>query len=268
MNPSQAITPALRAWVSEQRQAGQSDERLRAAMLGKGWSAQDADSALSEPGPKADKKLPTPDLSASPLYITVGHQRIKVLQTLEHPRIIVFGDVLSKNECEFLIAQARPRLERSKVLGTDEDVVSNTRTSEGMFFHRQENELIGAIEQRIATLLQWPLEFGEGLQVLRYFPGAEFTPHHDYFEPVHFGKSLSRGGQRVATLIMYLHEPEQGGATIFPDINFSVFPTQGSAVFFSYDKPAPQTLTLHGSAPVIAGEKWVVTKWLREREFT
>ncbi|HEX5664436.1 MAG TPA: 2-oxoglutarate-dependent dioxygenase, partial [Xanthomonadaceae bacterium] len=35
----------------------------------------------------------------------------------------------------------------------------------------------------------------------------------------------------------------------------------------SYERPDPGTRTLHGGAPVLAGEKWVATKWLREREF-
>ena len=42
---------------------------------------------------------------------------------------------------------------------------------------------------------------------------------------------------------------------------------RGSAVFFSYDRADPATRTLHGGAPVLAGEKWVATKWLRERTF-
>lgn len=40
-----------------------------------------------------------------------------------------------------------------------------------------------------------------------------------------------------------------------------------NAVFFSYDKAHPSTNSLHSGAPVIAGEKWIATKWLREREF-
>jgi prolyl 4-hydroxylase len=38
-------------------------------------------------------------------------------------------------------------------------------------------------------------------------------------------------------------------------------------VFFSYERPDPSTRTLHGGAPVLAGEKWIATKWLRERRF-
>lgn len=40
---------------------------------------------------------------------------------------------------------------------------------------------------------------------------------------------------------------------------------KGNAVFFSYDRAHPMTRTLHAGAPVVEGEKWIATKWLRER---
>ena len=46
-----------------------------------------------------------------------------------------------------------------------------------------------------------------------------------------------------------------------------MLPKRGSAVFFSYSQAHPDSLSLHGGAPVLAGEKWVATKWLRERAF-
>jgi prolyl 4-hydroxylase len=129
--------------------------------------------------------------------------------------------------------------------------------------------LIDRIERRIAQLVQWPLENGEGLQVLRYRPGAEYKPHHDFFDPAQPGTPtiLRRGGQRVGTLVMYLNTPPRGGATTFPDVKLEVAPIKGNAVFFSYDRPHASTLTLHGGAPVIEGEKWVATKWLRQGRF-
>jgi prolyl 4-hydroxylase len=78
---------------------------------------------------------------------------------------------------------------------------------------------------------------------------------------------VERGGQRVGTLVMYLNTPEGGGATTFPEVGLEVAPVRGNAVFFSYTRAHPGTKTLHGGAPVLAGEKWVATKWLREREF-
>ena len=118
--------------------------------------------------------------------------------------------------------------------------------------------------------MNWPLERGEGLQILRYRPGAQYKPHFDYFDPSQPGtaRMVERGGQRVGTLIIYLRAPEAGGATVFPDAGLEVAPVPGNAVFFSYDQPVPATLTLHGGAPVLAGEKWVATKWMRQREFS
>ena len=166
---------------------------------------------------------------------------------------------------------ARPRLARSETVQTETggSEVNPVRTSSGMFFGREENALCAQIEARIARLLDWPLKNGEGLQILHYLPGAEYKPHHDYFDPAKAGTPaiLARGGQRVGTLVMYLNAPEKGGATTFPDVALEVAPIQGNAVFFSYDRPHPITRTLHGGAPVVAGEKWVATKWLREGRF-
>ena len=138
-----------------------------------------------------------------------------------------------------------------------------------MFFQRGENELVERIERRIARLVNWPEENGEGLQILQYRPGAEYKPHYDYFDPNEPGTPtiLRRGGQRVGTVIMYLAEPAKGGGTVFPDVHLEVGPKRGNAVFFSYERPHPSTRTLHGGAPVLAGMKWIATKWLRERRF-
>jgi prolyl 4-hydroxylase len=184
---------------------------------------------------------------------------------------VVFEGLLTLDECATLIEQSQPRLLRSETVDNSNggNEINSARTSEGMFFTRGETPLIARIEARIAALLRWPAINGEGLQILRYRPGAEYLPHYDYFDPVHPGSApiLQRGGQRVASLVMYLAAPLRGGATTFPAIGLEVAPVPGNAVFFSYDRPHPSTSTLHGGAPVLEGEKWVATKWLREGEF-
>jgi prolyl 4-hydroxylase len=196
---------------------------------------------------------------------------VRVLQHRTAPELIEFEALLSEAECEALVAEARPRLSRSLTVDvqTGGHEVHADRSSQGMFFTRAENPLIAAIEARIAKLLQWPETHGESLQVLRYPPGAQYLPHYDYFDPAQPGTPslVKRGGQRVATLIMYLHEPEGGGATVFPDIDLAIAPKRGNAVFFSYASPSASTLTLHGGEPVTVGEKWIATKWLRQSVF-
>lgn len=279
---AQVISPELRAWVAAQLADGHTVSALRASMREAGWQPEAVDAALADVAASADgfvavgaapagSAMPGPALDGAPLYLDAGDRRVQVLQTLRHPRVVVFGNLLADDECEALIAAARRRLARSLTVETQTggEVLNIDRTSDGMFFERGESEVVARIEQRIATLLRWPVEFGEGLQVLRYAPGAQYRPHYDYFDPAEPGTPtiLQRGGQRVATLLMYLQEPEQGGATTFPDVGLEVAPARGTGVFFSYDRPDPATHTLHGGAPVLAGEKWVATKWLREREF-
>lgn len=303
---AQTITPALRSWIVQQAQLGFTPEVVLKSMMASGWNEDVAIAALettlsehlsqaqnAQPATRQQVTLPPeqqvtllpeqqvtlppavpvpqPALQDLPPTLLADGHAVRVVSRLTQPNIIVFGNVLTADECNALIAAARPRLNRSLTVATKTggEEQSADRTSSGMFFRRDENEVVKTLEARLAALVNWPIENGEGLQILHYRPGAEYKPHYDYFDPDEPGTPtiLKRGGQRVATIIIYLNEPERGGGTVFPDVNFEVVPQRGHAVFFSYDRAHPSSQTLHGGAPVIAGEKWVATKWLRERRF-
>ncbi len=52
------------------------------------------------------------------------------------------------------------------------------------------------------TIANWLLaDHGEGLQVLHYEVGQKYEPHYDYFLDTFNTKN---GGQRIATVLMYL----------------------------------------------------------------
>ncbi len=80
---------------------------------------------------------------------------------------------------------------------------------------------------------------------------------------------LKHGGQRVATLVMYLNDVEAGGSTVFPEVGLDVLPRRGHAVYFAYTTEEGQLdkRSLHGGSPVSAGEKWIATKWFRQRNY-
>ncbi|MBQ0961840.1 2OG-Fe(II) oxygenase [Ideonella sp. 4Y11] len=291
----QVVTPQLRQWIIAQAEAGCRPEDVLAAMQTAGWKEDVAIRALedtmaqhlasqSAPAPAQPTQaaraaepvvqataVPEPALSGEPTVLWAGDRQVQVLLTCKLPRVVVFGNFMSDEECDQLVALATPRMARSETVVnlTGGSEVNDVRTSDGMFFQRAENELCERIERRIAALVNWPVENGEGLQILHYRPGAQYEPHYDYFDPSHPGTAtiLARGGQRVGTLVMYLNTPEAGGGTTFPDAGLYVAPRKGNAVFFSYDRPHSTTRTLHGGAPVIAGEKWVATKWMRQGEF-
>ncbi len=285
--PPFVLSPEARQWIVNRTLAGAGAEEVISELIAAGWqrktalealklafagNAKPAAGARPQPvAPVSDKPVPEPNLLNSPLFVDAGDRQVRVLAAMRKPRLVVFGGLLDADECAGLIEASSERIKRSETLDrkTGGVQIDPGRTSRGMFFQRGESELIARVEQRIAKLLNWPAENGEGLQILHYEPGAEYEPHYDYFDVDDPGTSvvLKHGGHRVASLIMYLNTPERGGATIFPDVGVDVMPQQGNAVFFSYAQPDPSTRTLHGGAPVLAGEKWIATKWLRERVF-
>ncbi|CAA7399694.1 unnamed protein product [Spirodela intermedia] len=203
------------------------------------------------------------------------------------PRAFVYHNFLSKEECEHLINLAKPYMQKSTVVdsSTGKSTDSRVRTSSGMFLRRGQDKVIQAIEKRIADFTFIPVEHGEGLQVLHYEVGQKYEPHFDYFLDKFNTKN---GGQRIATVLMYLSDVEEGGETIFPasKMNSSslsyyselsecakkglaVKPKRGDALLFWSMRP-DATLdpsSLHGGCPVIQGNKWSSTKWMHLNEY-
>jgi prolyl 4-hydroxylase len=284
-------TPELRQWIIRQTEAGHPPQVLIEQLVKTGY-AEDVALALmtttlesrlaeirtrtaetqAEPTQKNELDVvvpvPQPIGTAWPSVVRALDRDVHVLFSLNLPRVVLFGGLLSDAECDELVEASRSSMTASNVIDMEGggEQHDTRRSSTGTAFARGATPLITRIEQRIAALLNWPLENGEALQILRYQVGQEYQPHWDYVDPAQPGSApfLARGGQRVASLVMYLNTPEDGGATNFPEIGLEVAAVKGNAVFFSYDRPHPSTKTLHGGMPVRAGEKWVATKWLRE----
>lgn len=293
MSTNSTITPETRSWVIACIEKGQSPDALLQTLIDRGIGEEAAvafmthtlEARLEELKEKAaTRDAPVPDpVTAIPQPISIEwpsviragsrpnlDRDVQVMFSLDHPRVVLFQNFLSTAECDELIRLSRDRMQASHVIDMDS---GNTRadagrTSSGTAFTRGESPLIERIERRIEALLQWPYERGEALQILRYEVGQEYKPHYDYVDPTQPGAApfLARGGQRVASLVMYLNTPQDGGGTNFPDAGFEIAAHQGCALYFSYDRPHPMTRSRHGGMPVRAGEKWVATKWLREAE--
>lgn len=190
-----------------------------------------------------------------------------------NPRVVLLHNFLNNKECSHLISQATPKLGRSDVINEESGggKIVDERTSQGMFFDdRGSDSIIKRIEEKISHLTMMPATYGEIIQVLRYGPGQEFKPHFDFFDGESIGgkEALENGGQRLATLIMYLNSVEKGGETIFPKIGVKITPKKGNAVLFYNCQPdgKEDPLTYHGGAPVVQGTKWIATKWLHLKE--
>ena len=276
MNTRTAISPELREWILATSRTGHSPQTVVELMRAHGYDPRRSRSIVTEV-----LKLPPAVLLAdtdAPLVrrtrhpeaplAKAGDREVKVALSMDKPALRVLDGLLTGEECDELIALATPRLARAlTVNATGGQQVDHRRTSVGMFFKPGELPLVAQLEQRIAALFDIPVSHGEGLQILHYLPGQEYQPHYDWFDPDHPGYATvtARGGQRIASVVMYLNTPEAGGGTAFPEVGLTVTALRGSAVYFAYE--GCDASSLHAGLPVLRGEKWIATKWLREKPY-
>jgi prolyl 4-hydroxylase len=180
--------------------------------------------------------------------------------------LFIIREFLDPDTCAALIKRIDAKRRPSTI--ADDLGTPDFRTSEtcDLDWH---DPVVGVIDHKIAELLGLSLAASEPLQGQRYAPGQEFKPHTDTFEPggydflVHTAKS----GQRTWTAMIYLNEPEDGGATRFKRIGKTVRPETGKLLAWNNLLPdgRPNPATLHQGMKVRRGTKYVLTKWFRRR---
>jgi prolyl 4-hydroxylase len=181
-------------------------------------------------------------------------------------QLFVARDFLDPASCESLIARIDAERRPSQI--ADDVGIAAFRTSEtcDLDWH---DPLVGAVDRKIAELLGLSLAASEPLQGQRYAPGQEFKPHTDTFEPGGFDYYLhtAETGQRTWTAMIYLNEPEDGGATRFKTIGKTIQPEIGKLLAWNNLLPdgRPNPATLHQGMKVRKGTKYILTKWFRER---
>jgi prolyl 4-hydroxylase len=183
---------------------------------------------------------------------------------------VVINSVLTKDECKYIIQKADLLFTRSTVVGTEG--ADPSRTSETAWISKND-PVAKKVFQKASELTGKPFDCCEDLQVVRYKPGTFYRAHHDSccddtqacvdFE--------NRGGQRVATLLVYLNDEFTDGETHFPDHgDLKMKAEPGSAIFFrpmGTDEAKCHPKALHAGLPISSGTKYVCNAWIRESKF-
>jgi prolyl 4-hydroxylase len=125
------ITPELRQEIIDRAQAARPPEDVLKPLLDLGWEEQQAIDAVENimrefldeharcnalPPPA---RVPAPAALNGPAVVRAVDREVQVLASLLLPRVVVFGSLLSHEECDELIAMARERLVRSSVVNID-----------------------------------------------------------------------------------------------------------------------------------------------------
>ncbi|GAX76930.1 hypothetical protein CEUSTIGMA_g4377.t1 [Chlamydomonas eustigma] len=200
------------------------------------------------------------------------------------PRAFIYHNFISNREARHLIELAAVEMKRSTVVGEGgKSVLDGYRTSYGTFLRRYQDDVVKRVEHRVAAWTQIPVEHQEDIQVLRYGIGQFYRVHADTLRD-------PEAGVRVATVLVYLNEPDEGGETAFPRSSWinpklaetsgpfsdcakngvAFKPKRGDALLFWSINPDGITEDFHAShtgCPVISGAKWTMTKWIHAKPF-
>lgn len=175
---------------------------------------------------------------------------------------------LSEAECAGLVALIDQGRQPSLLLSDHPD--PDYRTSESCNLSPFD-PLVERVEERICALLDQPRENSETVQGQRYAVGQQFKEHFDFFQThsAYWAEQDRMGGQRTWTVMIFLNEPEAGGATRFGPADVLVLPQTGLLLAWNNLDAAgePNRQALHEGTPVEAGVKYIVTKWFRERRW-
>jgi prolyl 4-hydroxylase len=206
---------------------------------------------------RPESASPTARLAAAP-----GVQRVPTREL----ELFIVRDFLDEPTCAALIALIDEKRRPSEI--ADDVGIANFRTSETCDLDWRE-PVVGDVDRKIGDLLGLPLTASEPIQGQRYAPGQEFKPHTDTFEPGGYDYLVHTAdtGQRTWTAMIYLNEPEEGGATRFKTIGKTIYPERGKLLAWNnlLADGRPNPATLHQGMKVRRGTKYIVTKWFRER---
>ena len=198
-------------------------------------------------------------------------------------------NLLTDEESDHLVALATPEVARSTVVGSaGTPETDSIRTSFGMFIMRKKDEVVAGVDKRVARFAGVEDVQAEDMQVLRYEDGQKYGTHQYTF--LQSALTDVDGGQRTATVLLYLSDVEYGGETAFPESRdwlhpaetwadgryspcgrkgVSVKPKKGRALLFYHldGQGQPSRFSMHTGCPVLEGVKWTSTKWIREKPF-
>ncbi|MHB8286545.1 MAG: 2OG-Fe(II) oxygenase [Caulobacteraceae bacterium] len=190
----------------------------------------------------------------------------------EAPRVRAIEGFASPAVCDWLVARgrvlARPAMVFDTATGGPRQ--ADARSNSAAPFDIVQSDLVTLLVQaKIAATLGIPMQMMEPVQVLHYKTGQEFSPHVDHLDVTvpGYAADVALRGQRIATFLLYLNDDFEGGETHFPKIGLTHRGRRGDAMYFANIDVAtrPDPLTLHAGLPPTAGEKWLLSQWMRDR---
>ncbi|KAI5636141.1 2OG-Fe(II) oxygenase superfamily domain-containing protein [Phthorimaea operculella] len=143
---------------------------------------------------------------------------------------------------------------------------SDRTVSKSGWLKDEECDVIARITRRVSDFTGLSMDTAEELQVVNYGIGGHYEPHFDFARKFENAFKERFQGNRIATVLFYMSEVAQGGATVFTELGLSVFPVKNAALYWMNLHPSGEgdISTRHAACPVLRGSKWVSNKWIHQ----
>ena len=214
------------------------------------------------------------------IILTLGILFILILVILFNNKSS-FGTGYSSNESPYILPKVYENLitpeEGNYILNygsysesvTIGGINSDIRKSETKWIPNNDSVYNGILD-RLSIQFNFNKVNCEQLQVVKYQPDGYYKEHHDSCcdESELCEKFSSSRGQRILTILVYLSDDFEGGATKFPNLNLELkAPKYGGIVFYpmAEDENKCHPNALHAGMPVTSGVKYICNIWVREK---
>ncbi|XP_021765101.1 probable prolyl 4-hydroxylase 12 isoform X2 [Chenopodium quinoa] len=199
----------------------------------------------------------------------------RVVQLSWQPRVFVYRDFISEEDCDHLISLAHGQSEGAN------SVVSDTQglSTRSLVTLDVKDEVVARIEEKISAWTLLPLENSRALEV-QHYGNEEAKQKNDYFGNQ---SAWQVSEPLMATVILFLSDVSRGGEISFPESQLKASrlrtrvwstnhdkllrPIKGNAILFFSVRPnaSPDKSSRHERNPVLEGELWCATKFFHIR---
>ena len=187
------------------------------------------------------------------------------------PFVGTYQNILTDEECQHFIDISKDSLKRSLVSTNKKGVVSPGRTGLNTWIRHDFDKVTKEVGERIAKIVNIPLENAEAYQVIYYGVSQEYRQHYDSWDHNGSEKTLrcmKFGGARMKTALCYLNDVKKGGGTRMTRLKMTVPAEKGKLLVFQNtisDKDhTKHPLSEHAGLPVEEGEKFAFNLWFKE----
>jgi prolyl 4-hydroxylase len=190
------------------------------------------------------------------------------LQISETPRVWSIPGFASAATCNRLIRRAQDKLRPAKMYNRQtkkESYLAGRNNSDYIFDIANCGVVLLLLRVRISLVVCLPTFNMEPPQVLHYAPGQELKAHFDF---VLEEDDSGTNSERAATFLLALNDEFEGGETEFLKTGLRVRGKRGDGLFFANVRDGrPDRDSLHAGRPVISGEKWLFSQWIRNAPY-